>query len=130
MVFGDAELAFIISSAVMYAFFLPAYYKLCKSSAINAGRKIGYAIIFPSLVIAGILTIFVLHFLMDWGELLVFNGIWALIYVFMLQDLAGSPLMQKLPLGKILLAIGFTLLFIICSAFAYLDVLWFLSLGL
>jgi len=62
MAFGDAELAFIITSIVMYIFFLPAYFKLYKSTSISRGHKIGYAIIFPSLTFLGCLSIFFFQF--------------------------------------------------------------------
>lgn len=57
-----------------------------------------------------------------------FNVIWVLLYVFLLQDLADSTFTQKIPFGKLLLAIGFTILFLFCSIFALFDILNFISL--
>lgn len=129
MVLGDTELSFFISSAIMFAVVIPALYKLYKKPAINRGRKIGYTLIFPSLTILGSLSIFIFQFFIDWREVIVFNTIWVLIYVFLLQDLAGSTFMQKIPFGKLLLAVGFTILFVICSIFVFIDLITFMSLG-
>ncbi|HUX98695.1 MAG TPA: hypothetical protein VMV49_04020 [Candidatus Deferrimicrobium sp.] len=129
MVIGETEIAFFISSAVMFAFVIPALYKLYKRKTISRGRKAGYTLIFPSLTILGGLSIFVFQFFMDWREVIMFNGIWVLIYVFLLQDLAGSSLGQKFPIGKAFLAVGFTVIFVICSVFVFCDVVNFMSLG-
>ncbi len=129
IVIGDTQLAFIISSAIMFACFLPAYYKLWKKPTVSRGRKIGYAILFPSLVILGGISTFVFQFFLDWGEVIVFNSIWVFLYLFLLRDITDSSFFQKIPIGKVLITSGFIILFVICSSLVFADLLWFVSFG-
>ncbi len=126
---GSADIAFLISSSIVIALFIPTYYKLYRKWEVSRRHKIVYAIIFPVLMISGGLSIFVFHFLMDWKEVLMFNVIWVPFFLLMLQDLAANPLIQKFHMGTIFATVGLIILLTVVLVFIVMDILNFASTG-
>ena len=129
MALGDAELIFFISNGIMLILFIVLYLKLYKKPEISRVRKVIYAIAFPALVTVITICILIFHISMSWDEALMFNVIWILFFLIMLQDIAGNPLMQKIPFGRLFLVLGLMILLVVSVVISLLDFVWFLSMG-
>ncbi|HUX98061.1 MAG TPA: hypothetical protein VMV49_00780 [Candidatus Deferrimicrobium sp.] len=126
---GDAEIAFLISSGIMVILFLFVYSKLYRKPEIHRSHKVVYALLFPGLLILGGISTFIFQIFITWDEVLMFNIVWLPIFFLMLQEVAGHSHTQKIPFGKLLLAVLLTILLVFCLVFILLDFLWFISLG-
>jgi hypothetical protein len=124
---GPPELTFLISSGTMLALFIMVFYKLCKSPDVRRSHKIVYALVFPALVILGVVSIIVFQLNMDWTEALAFNVVWIPFFIFMLQDLTGNPWLRDFPFGRAILAALLTALVIAMLILILVDILSFLS---
>jgi len=129
MALGSGEIALLILLGMIAGIFIPLYIKLCRTSLVKRSHKVIYPLVLLGLVISLLCTIFVLHYSVDWTEVLILGVNMPMFFFIMLHDLGGASPTKGYPFGLLFLTIGLMAATLICGALIVINIFILYSVG-
>jgi hypothetical protein len=114
---GSGEIAILILLGIIVGLFIPLYIRLCRTSRAKRSHKVIYPLVLLGLVILLLYTIFVLHYSVEWNEVLILGVNVPMFFFIMLHDLGGDLPTVGYPFGLLFLTAGLMVATVICGVF-------------